>query len=553
MKKILLTLFLALMLPCIMVAQTGVKENEAVKIYFRQGKSTLDRSYKGNGSNLAKLAELLKQYTNDNEKEQGRILIRVSASPEGAAGVNERLIDARARKITNWINKELGTSIGYEIVFFGIDWSSLATLVQESQDVPAREELLKIITAHPATYETDTRQSQIEALQGGAPYRWLLDNLYPELRYASVGTEVVYDLKIVILSPKHMKFGAEGGEGVVEYRKNIKSNRKPVVTVDREWVKALEPQDSSVVFAVAPNPSTEPRQASMVLDYYGRKQLVRIEQEGADPYLNITSAVPVNMPAAGGSDTVRFVTNAPENYAPGARSNAKWITNVVSTHDGITYDVAPNDERGKRSGELLVESFGKVDTVTVNQKSICSRPFYMSVKNNMLFDLATVPNIGVEFYIARNWTVAANWHYAWWRGDTKHIYWRTYGGDMSVRKYFGKAAKEKPLTGHHLGVYGQMITYDFELGGRGYLADRWSWAAGLEYGYSLPVARRLNIEFTLGAGYHWGKYAEYLPIDGHYVWQSTKRRRYIGPTKCEISLVWLLGCGNWNKEKGGKR
>ena len=98
-----------------------------------------------------------------------------------------------------------------------------------------------------------------------------------------------------------------------------------------------------------------------------------------------------------------------------------------------------------------------------------------------------------------------------------------------------------------------MITYDVELGGRGYLADRWSWSVGLEYGYSLPIDSRLNIDFTIGAGYHTGQFYEYLPIDGHYVWQATKNRRYIGPTKAEISLVWLLGRGNVNTNKGGKK
>ena len=130
----------------------------------------------------------------------------------------------------------------------------------------------------------------------------------------------------------------------------------------------------------------------------------------------------------------------------------------------------------------------------------------------------------------------------------------------------GKAAKEKPLTGHHLGLYGQMITYDVEVGGRGYIADSgfgkdkeanpnlgWNWTAGLEYGYSLPIARRLNIDFTLGVGYHWGYFMEYLPIDGHYVWQATKRRQYIGPTKLEVSLVWLIGCDNFNKKYNKKK
>ena len=195
------------------------------------------------------------------------------------------------------------------------------------------------------------------------------------------------------------------------------------------------------------------------------------------------------------------------------------------------------------------------DTVYVEVKTEVPmrRPFYMSLHTNMLYDLALVPNGGIEFYLGRGWSVAGNWMYAWWKSDRKHNYWRIYGGDLAVRKYFGRLAKEKPLTGHHAGVYGGIVTYDFELGGRGYLGDRWSWHAGVEYGYALPIARRLNLEFSLGLGYLGGEYKEYLPIDDCYVWQATKRRRWFGPTKAGIALVWLIGHGNENQRKGGRR
>ena len=98
-----------------------------------------------------------------------------------------------------------------------------------------------------------------------------------------------------------------------------------------------------------------------------------------------------------------------------------------------------------------------------------------------------------------------------------------------------------------------IVTYDFELGGRGYLGDKWSYHAGIEYGYAHPIARRLNLEFNIGIGYLGGEYKEYLPIDNHYVWQATKRRHWFGPTKAEISLVWLIGRGNINQGKGGKK
>lgn len=187
------------------------------------------------------------------------------------------------------------------------------------------------------------------------------------------------------------------------------------------------------------------------------------------------------------------------------------------------------------------------------------RPFLMAVKTNLIQDVLAVPNVGVEFYLGRNWSLGADWMYGWWSKNSKHRYWRIYGGDIAVRKWFGKKAAERPLTGHHLGVYGQIFTYDFEWGGKGYIGGRpggslWekmNYAAGVEYGYSLPIARRLNIDFTIGVGYWGGKYYEYIPLDGHYVWQATKNRHWFGPTKAEISLVWLLGNGINNDKKGG--
>lgn len=202
------------------------------------------------------------------------------------------------------------------------------------------------------------------------------------------------------------------------------------------------------------------------------------------------------------------------------------------------------------------------DTVRPCDSSLpAGRPFYMALKTNLLYDVALVPNIGAEFYVGRGWSIGGNWMYAWWKSDKRHNYWRMYGGELDIRKYFGRRASEKPLTGHHLGLYGQIFTYDFETGGRGYMGgkpggtlwDRMNYAVGLEYGYSLPVGRRLNLDFTVGVGYWGGEYQKYLPEDGHYVWTETRQRHWFGPTKAEISLVWLLGRGNYNAKKGGKR
>lgn len=179
------------------------------------------------------------------------------------------------------------------------------------------------------------------------------------------------------------------------------------------------------------------------------------------------------------------------------------------------------------------------------------KPYFLAVKTNLLYDAVAVPNIGIEFTFGKGWTVGLDWMYAWWHNDHKHRYWRTYGGDIYVRKWFGKKSKKGALSGHHIGLYGQMLTYDFEWGSRGYISDKWNYAGGVEYGYSLPIAKRLNLDFTVGVGYWGGQYKEYKPIDDHYVWQITKQRHWWGPTKAEVSLVWILDSSMW--QKGGKR
>lgn len=178
----------------------------------------------------------------------------------------------------------------------------------------------------------------------------------------------------------------------------------------------------------------------------------------------------------------------------------------------------------------------KADTIVAVSPET-SKPFYMALKTNMLYDVLAVPNIGVEFYLGKNWSISGNWMYGWWKKNSSHRYWRIYGGDLAVRYWLGKKANEKPLTGHHIGIYGQAFTYDFEWGGKGYMGgepggtlwDKTNYAAGVEYGYSLPVANRLNIDFTLGVGYWGGKYYEYIPF-----WTATMYGR---PLKNAIGSV----------------
>lgn len=229
-----------------------------------------------------------------------------------------------------------------------------------------------------------------------------------------------------------------------------------------------------------------------------------------------------------------------DNMFPELRYSAVQIISRVPVDlqpaDICTDTVASNDIKEKH------------DTVYVLEQRRERKPFYLSARNNFLYDAALVPNIGAEVYLGGGWSLEGTWAYAWWKDDGKHDYWRIYGGELDVRRWFGRAAEAKPLTGHHLGLYGQIFTYDFELGDTGNLS-KFSYGWGFEYGYALPIGRRLNLDFSLGIGYIGGDYKKYEPVDECYVWRADKSRHWFGPTKAEITLAWLIGRGNVNKKK----
>lgn len=175
----------------------------------------------------------------------------------------------------------------------------------------------------------------------------------------------------------------------------------------------------------------------------------------------------------------------------------------------------------------------------------------IAVKTNLLYDAAMIPNIGVELAFPNNWSLIGNWNYAWWSNYDKHRFWRTYGGEVEARKWFGKYADEDYFREQHCGLYIMAGTYDFEWGKTGYMNDLY-FSVGVAYGYAVKIARNLSLDFVIGVGYMCGTYQKYKPEDGKYCIIDTKNLSYIGPTKAEISLVWTIS-DLINGKKGGRK
>ncbi len=170
----------------------------------------------------------------------------------------------------------------------------------------------------------------------------------------------------------------------------------------------------------------------------------------------------------------------------------------------------------------------------------------VQLRTNGLYDLALCPNIGLEIQTDLGIAWQLDYTGAWWNNDTKNKYFSSYAFQTELRYYLSSQKMSFPYTGHHVGLYGQMATYDFEFGGTGYQCRDLdgSFGIGLSYGFSMPVSRHFSLDFTLGLGYFTSKYWVYEPSADWYALTSSKRLTWFGPTKLEATLVWNINAKN---------
>lgn len=174
------------------------------------------------------------------------------------------------------------------------------------------------------------------------------------------------------------------------------------------------------------------------------------------------------------------------------------------------------------------------------------KPTTVQLRSNGLYWLALSPNIGVELQTDLGLAFSADYIGAWWNNNKNHRYWSNYAFQMEGRYYLGADKQEAPYNGHHVGIYGILATYDFEFGGKGYQCNDLSktFSIGASYGYTLPLSREFSLDFTAGMGFVQSKYDVYVPLKGAYMRTNTKRLRYFGPSKLEVSLVWNINRKN---------
>lgn len=113
------------------------------------------------------------------------------ASPDGPFRKNDMLSAERCNAVAEYISRETGIPLNSINIYpGGVAWDGLRTLVIEDTGTLARDTVLCILNRYvpeACTNQTlsDQCRTRLRAIDEGRAYKWMLDNLFPKLRYAS--------------------------------------------------------------------------------------------------------------------------------------------------------------------------------------------------------------------------------------------------------------------------------------------------------------------------------------------------------------------------------
>lgn len=180
--------------PPIVVKKEYAKEGVAY-VEFPWDQYTLLPEFSNNRAELAKIDMTLDSVINDGNMRMTGIYLTGYASPEGEFYYNQRLSQRRADAILTYIvNKYNINRSMCHVSAVGEDWEGLLELVDKS-NMEYRSEVLDIIRNNGIF---DGREKKLMDLRGGNPYRYMLKEMFPQLRRVTYRITYTLEDEVVI-------------------------------------------------------------------------------------------------------------------------------------------------------------------------------------------------------------------------------------------------------------------------------------------------------------------------------------------------------------------
>ena len=238
------------------------------------------------------------------------------------------------------------------------------------------------------------------------------------------------------------------------------------------------------------------------------------------------------------------------NREPDAAEEGRW-GDIKATYVG-----ADAKQSGTYQGEEIVETdnIRLTDTLTVTVHREPDTVRYDSyfiqnkvrrpvtgIKTNLLYWATLTPNLGIDFYIGKKFSLGIEGTYSDWTLFGNNVdrikRWNNWSAGGEFRFWTRSNAK-----GHFIGLHGNYIDYNFLLNKTGHEGK--AYGGGIVYGFLVKVRERLDFEFEIGAGCFYAEGNKFVytkdpncPARPIPALTERYKKYYIGPTKINISLI----------------
>lgn len=176
----------------------------------------------------------------------------------------------------------------------------------------------------------------------------------------------------------------------------------------------------------------------------------------------------------------------------------------------------------------------------------------LNVRTNLLYDMGTVLNVGVEYYFRNpHWSLVGHYTFPWWSNDKYYYYLQILDWNIEARYYM---QHNKYHAGWYVAPYVHWNLYDISLDAeRGWQGE--GRGCGLTLGHAFRVGdnQRWKVECFFRLGYFHSLYDPYHasdPFNGKYYYDwpwapenfvpRNYRLQWIGPTGAGVTVSYDL-------------
>lgn len=169
----------------------------------------------------------------------------------------------------------------------------------------------------------------------------------------------------------------------------------------------------------------------------------------------------------------------------------------------------------------------------------------LAIKTNLLYDIASVVNIGIEAPIRDRWSVAFDWVCPWWSSYENQKYLQLMYGSLEGRYWLGNREDKPQLTGWFAGIAAGGGIYDLMYDAMHGIQGEFSTIGAVGgFAHAINASGTLRMEYSVGLGWMGTEYVKYWWDEYDYTLiapsPQTWRTNWFGPVKAQVSLVYML-------------